>query len=103
MATLQGPVSWLFVKGQETIWILRSADRHVAVCGPGTAREDLRFDGDKAIEAFQVSFAERLMLTGWTLWGVDRERRAGRDRRLTAREATDRRVPVRLGGGVVSS
>jgi len=99
MIPLQGPVSWLFVKGEETIWILRSADGHVAVCGPGTAREDLSFDGDKAMEAFQVSFAERLMLTGWILWGVDRERRARQDRRSTAREAVDRRVPVRVDSG----
>jgi hypothetical protein len=99
MTPLDGPVSWLFVKGEDTIWVLRSADGHVAVCGPGTEREDFSFDGDKAMEAFQVSFAERLMLTGWILWGVDRERRAGQERRSSARETVDRRVPVDFDSG----
>jgi hypothetical protein len=95
MAALPGPASWLFVRGQETIWVLRS-EGHVAVCGPGAAREDYNFESPMGMEAFQVSFAERLMTSGWILWGVDRERRSGHDRRTGERDTPDRRVPVRI-------
>jgi hypothetical protein len=96
MSTVPGPASWLFLRGQETIWVLRSAD-HVAVCGPGTAREDYSFDSPMGMEAFQVSFAERLIASGWVLWGIDRERRSGHDRRTAGRDAPDRRAPVKIG------
>ena len=92
MSTVPGPASWLFVRGQETIWVLRSEGGHVAVCGPGTAREDYNFESPMGIEAFQVSFAERLIESGWILWGVDRERRTGHDRRTGSRDSPDRRA-----------
>ena len=93
MATSQGTASWLFIKGQETIWLLRSEPDHLVVCGPGTCREHFRFDGDSQMESFQVSFAERLIAGGWILWGIDRERRSGRDRRGAGRGSSDRRGP----------
>jgi hypothetical protein len=95
MPTVPGPASWLFVRGQETIWVLRS-EGHVAICGPGTAREDYNFDSPMGIEAFQVSFAERLMAGGWILWGIDRERRSGQDRRTGDRDTPDRRASARF-------
>ena len=95
MSTVPGPASWLFVRGQETIWVLRSAG-HVAVCGPGDAREDYSFESPMGMEAFQVSFAERLMESGWILWGVDRERRSGHDRRTGERDTPDRRTPIKV-------
>jgi hypothetical protein len=95
MSTVPGPASWLFVRGQETIWVLRS-EGHVAVCGPGNAREDYSFESPMGMEAFQVSFAERLMSGGWILWGVDRERRTGHDRRTGDRDTPDRRAPVKV-------
>jgi hypothetical protein len=94
MTTLHGPASWLFVKGQDTIWILRSEGGHLVVCGPGNTREDFAFDGEVSMETFHVSYAERLISSGWILWGIDRERRTGRDRRSTHREHTDRRGPA---------
>ena len=93
MATFQRATSWLFIKGQETIWVLRLEGDHLVVCGPGSGREHFAFAGDEEVETFQVSFAERLMATGWILWGVDRERRSGRERRVGARDAVDRRLP----------
>src|SRR5687767_5531683 len=71
MSTSPGAASWLFIKGQETIWLLRSDADHLVVCGPGTCREHFRFDADSAMESFQVSFAERLIAGGWILWGID--------------------------------
>jgi hypothetical protein len=99
MTPSPNPASWLFLKGDETIWVLRSPGGHIAVCGPGTAREDYSFDSPMGMEAFQVSFAERLMASGWVLWGVDRERRAGHERRSAHRETPDRRAPVNLDAG----
>ena len=99
MATVPGPASWLFVRGPESIWMLRSEGGHVAVCGPGTAREDYSFESPMGMEAFQVSFAERLMASGWILWGVDRERRTGHDRRTGERDRADRRAPVKVDTG----
>src|SRR5919108_1233036 len=99
MVPLPSPASWLFVKGEETIWVLRSPGGHVAVCGPGTAREDYSFESPKGMEAFQVSFAERLIASGWILWGVDRERRSGHDRRSGERDMPDRRASVRADAG----
>jgi hypothetical protein len=98
MTTVPGPASWLFVRGQESIWVLRS-EGHVAVCGPGTIREDYSFDSPMGMEAFQVSFAERLMASGWILWGVDRERRTVPDRRTDERDSPDRRGPVKIETG----
>jgi hypothetical protein len=96
MPAVPGPASWLFVRGDETIWVLRSDRGHVAVCGPGTAREDYSFENPKGVEAFQVSFAERLIASGWILWGVDRERRSGHDRRTGERDTHDRRAPLEM-------
>jgi hypothetical protein len=93
MAASPGAASWLFIKGQDTIWLLRSESDHLVVCGPGTCREHFRFDGDSAMESFQVSFAERLIAGGWILWGIDRERRGGHDRRGATRKSEDRRGP----------
>jgi hypothetical protein len=93
MATSPGAASWLFIKGQDTIWLLRADPDHLVVCGPGTCREHFRFDADSAMESFQVSFAERLIAGGWILWGIDRERRSGHDRRGATRKTTDRRSP----------
>jgi len=93
MATSEGAASWLFIKGQETIWVLRLEGDHLVVCGPGNCREHVTLAGDESVESFQVSFAERLMACGWILWGVDRERRSGRERRVGGRDAVDRRLP----------
>jgi len=93
MATFQHAASWLFIKGQETIWVLRLDADHLVVCGPGSWREHFTFAGDEEVETFQVSYAERLMAGGWILWGVDRERRSGWERRAGARDAVDRRLP----------
>ena len=97
MATSQSAASWLFIKGQETIWLLRSERDHLVICGPGACREHFRFDGETAMESFQVTFAEGLMAGGWILWGIDRDRRTGPERRGAARDTADRRLSARAG------
>jgi len=83
--------SWLFVKDGQSIWIERAYGYAMIVAGPGAAREEHDFPNEAAMEAFQVALVERLAEAGWFLWGVDRERRSGRDRRGTDRNSPDRR------------
>ena len=88
--------SWLFIKGSESIWVERPHGRLMIVAGPGAARDVREFDDDGAVEAFQVSLAERLTSAGWFLWGVNRERRQAPDRRQVKRGTPDRRQRVEL-------
>lgn len=83
--------SWLFIKGGQSIWIERPHGFSMIVAGPGAAREQHEFPDESALEGFQMSLAEKLTSAGWFLWGFDRERRVGRDRRRVERGASDRR------------
>lgn len=86
--------SWLFLKGTQSIWIERPFGRAIVVAGPGTAREEHDFPTEDSLQAFQIELAERLAGDGWFLWGFDRERRGGADRRTTTRGGPDRRKPA---------
>ena len=88
--------SWLFIKGSESIWVERPYGHVIIVAGPGTTRDERDFPDEPALQAFQVSLAERLSEAGWFLWGVNRERRSREDRRAPARGTSDRRQGPRL-------
>jgi hypothetical protein len=83
--------SWLFIKDSESIWIERPYGNTIIVAGPGSAREQHDFPDEKALEEFQIAIGERLTERGWFLWGFDRDRRSGRERRTIDRQAPDRR------------
>ena len=83
--------SWLFIREGQSIWIERPREYSLIVAGPGSAREEHDFPDEQALEAFQMTLAERLTNGGWFLWGFDRDRRTGRDRRQAARQTPDRR------------
>ena len=83
--------SWLFIKDGESIWVERPYGFSMVVAGPGTRREQHDFADEQAVQAFQVSIGERLSADGWFLWGFDRDRRSGRDRRSMDRNSPDRR------------
>lgn len=85
--------SWLFVLGEESIWIMHGDEGTTFVYGPGALQQCFQFGSDAARDAYQVSMAERLLGDGWVLYGADRDRRDGRDRRGTPRGAADRRAP----------
>jgi hypothetical protein len=93
------PSSWLFVRGQESIFIMRPHGCSLIVEGPGSARQEHNFDDEDAMQAYQMSIAEQLSERGWLLAGVDRDRRSGRERRGVPRATPDRR---RLKGTVPS-
>ncbi|MGE0591792.1 MAG: hypothetical protein AB7G23_01560 [Vicinamibacterales bacterium] len=82
--------SWLFTRGPESIHIVRQEGGRLTVEGPGAKHQQHRFDTEDAIQRFQVTLAEELSEAGWLLFGVDRERRTGRERRTTGR-GPDRR------------
>jgi hypothetical protein len=86
--------SWLFIKDGQSIWIERPYSLSMIVAGPGSAREQHEFPDERALEAFQITLGERLTEAGWFLWGFDRERRVGRDRRKYDRTTPDRRQGV---------
>jgi hypothetical protein len=85
------PSSWLFVRGQESIFIMRPRGCSLIVEGPGSSRQEHNFDDEDAMQAYQMSIAEQLSERGWLLEGVDRDRRSGRDRRAALRPTPDRR------------
>jgi hypothetical protein len=86
--------SWLFIKDGQSIWIERPYGLSMIIAGPGSAREEHEFPDEQALEAFQIEIGERLTEGGWFLWGFNRERRVGRDRRKIDRASPDRRQPL---------
>jgi hypothetical protein len=83
--------SWLFIRDSESIWVEHPFGTTLILAGPGPRREQRDFISQHALEAFQIELAERLAGDGWILWGYDRDRRSGTDRRSTPRPAPDRR------------
>ena len=68
--------SWLFLKDQKSIWVERPFGTALIIAGPDDKREQREFVSEAALDAFQVTLAERLAGEGWFLWGMNRDRRA---------------------------
>jgi hypothetical protein len=81
----------LFIKGDQSIWIERPFGCSMVVAGPGPTREQHDFPDEAALQNYQIAVADKLAGAGWLLWGVNRQRRNGVERRTTPRGATDRR------------
>jgi hypothetical protein len=92
MATTN-PASWLFVLGDESIWIMHGADGATNVYGPGELQQCFQFSSESARDAYHVSMTERLLGDGWVLYGADHDRRSGGERRTASRDTRDRRLP----------
>ena len=84
--------SWLFLRGNESIWVERPLGYKMVVAGPGAQREERDFTDEDALQDYQISLASRLTAGGWFLAAFDYERRQRRDRRAVRRDATDRRL-----------
>ena len=91
--------SWLFIKDGQSIWIERPYGCSIIVAGPGAAQEHHDFPDEKSLDAYQVAIAEQLTEGGWFLWGFDRERRTGQDRRTAGPRPTDRRRSTEAAAG----
>lgn len=82
--------AWLFVRGSESIWLQRSAERELTVLGPGTLRHVYAFESVRELVQFQVSIEQRLVGGGWVVEAFNPERRGGGERRQATR-GNDRR------------
>jgi hypothetical protein len=91
MSTASLPASWLFVRNDQSIWVVRPLRYTMIVSGPGRTGARHEFASDEEIERFQTSMAEELTNAGWMLIGVGRDRRGGSDRRGSGREVPGRR------------
>ncbi len=87
------PASWLFVRGPESIRIVRPAPTILNINGPGRARDERRFEREDDVQEYQVRLAEEFSAAGFVLIGENHERRSGRERRKVARGA-DRRTEI---------
>lgn len=83
--------SWLFVRGGESVWMVRTADLELAVAGPGRGRGSYAFRAERELHAFQADYQQRLARTGFALELHGADRRSGRDRRRASR-GSDRRA-----------
>ena len=72
------PTSWLFVKGDESVWIYRPNVTDLLICGPKTERLRQEFFNDVGLESYQADLASDLMAAGWELLGEGYDRRRAR-------------------------
>jgi hypothetical protein len=91
MIEVHVPTSWIFTHGQETIYVARPDGRALVIRGPGASRQRHEFLDEDALQLYQMTMAEQLAERGWTLYGVDRDRRL-RERRAAQRATADRRL-----------
>lgn len=94
MSVEQAAASWLFIRRNETVRVLRPGPPYLqlAIAGPQGLRRTLRFDREEELQEFQRDHEQQLMKDGWHLEGMDLERRSGRDRRKMSR-GPERRLP----------
>jgi DNA-binding response OmpR family regulator len=85
--------SWLFIRKQESVWIVRTADLELAIAGPGRKRSAYAFTSEHDLLTFHSQFEDRLRHTGFELETSSVDRRCGHDRRREPRPGSvDRRA-----------
>jgi len=91
--TASGETSWLFIRRNETVRVLRRGPTwlQLAIAGPQEARSVLRFGDEEELRTFQLRHEQQLFNDGWRLAGENHERRGQSDRRRVARGADRRR------------
>ena len=88
-----GMLAWLFIRGEQSVRLVRPAEgRLLVVEGPGAERQRREFEDEASLLEFQRDLEERLASEGWELRATH-ERRSGRDRRAEPRGADRRRGP----------
>ena len=97
MVEVKVPGFWIFIKGDQSIHIARTEGCALMVRGPGAERKRHEFADEDALQLFQISIAEQLAERGWTLFGVNRDRRVG-ERRAQRRDTPDRRAATSASG-----
>lgn len=80
---------WLFLRRDESVWIVRPEELELRIKGPGTRRQRREFTSELELVSFQADYERLLLTTGFRLESRGRERRAG------ARAEDRRRRPPR--------
>jgi hypothetical protein len=86
-------ISWLYTRGDDSVFIIELAPLQLGVCGPGLERQVCAFrDGDELF-AFNQQQTNALVAAGFRFQGFAVDRRNGTDRRRVTRTPRDRRAP----------
>ena len=72
------PTSWLFIKGDESVWIYRPTASDLLICGPRSERLRCGFANERGLESYQADLAADLLAAGWQLLGEGYDRRQRR-------------------------
>ena len=80
-------VVWLFVRGEDSIWIERVGRSGLLMCGPSVHRSHKDFREDGELRRFLEDAEQRLLASGWTLQRLG----LGEDRRLVKAASPPRR------------
>jgi hypothetical protein len=89
------PTSWLFAKGNESVWIYRPNASDLLICGPRSEKLRCGFPDARALEAYQADLASDLLAAGWELLGegYDRRSRSRSDSSATPSDRAERVEP----------
>jgi DNA-binding response OmpR family regulator len=67
--------SWLFVRGDESVRIVRRGDFELSVFGPGLKRGVCRFGSELELSTYQADYEQRLVNSGFTFEAFCEDRR----------------------------
>ena len=67
--------SWLFVRKDESVRIVRRGDFELSVCGPRWKRALHRFRSELELSSYQADYEQRLLDEGFTFEGFRKDRR----------------------------
>jgi hypothetical protein len=75
------PTSWLFVRGEESVWMYRPTAADLLIYGPRSERMRCGFPTAEGLDSYQADLAADLLDAGWELLGegVERRRRPRRE------------------------
>jgi twitching motility two-component system response regulator PilH len=69
--------SWLFVRNEESVRIVRRGELELSVCGPRWQRAVLRFRSELELSTYQAGYEQRLVNEGFTFEAFRKDRRRG--------------------------
>lgn len=84
-------ISWLYIRGEESVFVYEVARLQLAICGPGADRQIRTFRTADDLFQFNQRHANMLAGSGFRCEGFGIERRGGADRRRVSRTPGDRR------------
>jgi len=84
--------SWLFVRNDESVRIVRRGDFELSVSGPRSKRAVYRFRSELELSTYQAGYEQRLVDDGFTFEAFRNDRR--RKKRLAARVRQPKARPV---------